>query len=729
MKNILDSIANKTPNSLKGLTTKHGRAVASVLVFAFIGSIVIAFSRAAVPTSTIEPEASSATLAGCVSKTTDATASEGGAVKFGCSGSGVLGLDNSGKTIPPHDYPEPPAGTAIYISPAGPDKNSNSVDGNDANDGSTVNNPVKTINRAIALVKSTNKKTIVMRGGEYRDWHSTSDGKFIQYETASFILQAYKQESPWFNGADIVSDWNSAGNNVWSHENWNTPDFCSPGRYYTPIEGNKPPFYPTWDPDVTVRSACGYADSLRNNTKVAGDPQSVFINDIKLTQVSSLSQVTANSFFYDWYTKKMYIGQNPSGKKVELAKRTQAFMLNKGLDGGQYAFKGIGFKRYASGGGDGSPDNFTIMNTVFLNEPQKPMIIENSVFVDNSGAGLGFSRPKDSKVTNSVFAYNGYAGLQGNGSRSAGNGARDDFTIETNVFNANNDQHFDVKCSQACGAANIKLNNMVGTIVKNNIAENAQSGAYGIWCDINCSEVNIVNNISKNNAKVGIFYEISRNGVIASNLAIDNGEDGIGVTSSNTKVYNNTVVFDRAKSSLARGIHIFDDSRASVCWYNNPGIGPDTRDVELANNVVYARSGGELSASIDNREAGGDTCPPSTTTNTKTSQFYNVFDYNAYHRTASDAAFYAWRYDNGTIDYGIRSTSAFTNATGWDSHSIDESGSTDTFFVDKANGDYSLKTNSQPYINKGKPIPSDVAAKLGIPANSVLPRGAISWPQ
>lgn len=712
MKNTPDVIVTKIRNSLKRPTTKRGRVLVSVIAFAFIGTIVIAFSKAAVPTATIEPEAGSATLAGCVAKTIDATASEGGAVKFGCSGSGVLGLDNSGKTIPQTNYAIP-AG-AIYISPAGSDKNSNSVDGNDSNNGLTIDKPVKTINTAITKVPSGG--TIVMRGGEYRDWHNS--GSNIIFEGKSFNLQAYPSESPWFNGADVVSTgWASAGTNIWSRT-WETPDFCGPGQYYLPVEGGKTPFAPNL---TSFATSCVYGDSVKDSTTVAGDPQNVIINGKKLAQVPSKAQVNANTFFYDWNARKMYIGQNPTSNTVELAKRTQAFMLNKG----DYAIKGIGFKNYASGGSGGG--NWTINSTVFINEP-KSSVIENSVFVDNSYAGLGYSRPKDGKssITNSVFAYNGYAGLHANGSRSAG--GRDDFTIEGNVFNTNNDQSFDIKCSGACGAANVKFNNMIGFTAKNNIVENAKAGGYGLWCDINCNDGVMVNNRVINNAKVGIFYEISQGGIIASNLVVDNGQDGIGVTAANTKVYNNTVVFDRGSDPQARGINIFDDNRASICW-GDPGIGPDTKDVELANNVVYAKNGGELSASIDSREVGGRDCPPNTTTNTKASEFYNVFDYNAYHRNASNAAFYVWRYDNGNIDFGIRSTAAFTNATGWDSHSIDESGSTDTFFKDQANGDYTLKTNSQPYTNKGKAIPADVAAKLGIPANSVLPRGAISWPQ
>ena len=695
------------------LKSTRSRIITSMITFIFIGTLLLAFSRAATPTASIEAENQNATLS-CASRiSSDTTASSGGAVKFGCAG-GVLSLDNSGKTIPQTNYPIP-AG-AIYISPAGTDKNSNSVDGNDANDGSTIDKPVKTINRAIALV-STTRTTIVMRGGEYRDWNSS--GNNIQYQSKSFILQAYPTESPWFNGSDVVTGWTSMGSSVWSRD-WDTPDFCGVGQYYLPVEGSKPPFSPNL---TSFQTPCAYGDSVKDSTTVAGDPQNVFIDDVKLAQVPSLAQITSSSFYYDWANKKMYIAQDPTNKKVELSKRTQALMLNQG----DYAIKGIGFKRYASGGFGGPGGNWTIGNTVFLNSPRSSTV-ENSVFTDNAYIGLGYSQPKNnaSKITNSVFANNGYAGVHANGSRSSG--GRDDFSILGNVFNANNDQSFDIKCSGACGAANVKLNNMVGFTAKDNLVTNAVSGGYGFWCDINCSDGVIVSNLVKNNAKVGIFYEISKDGTIASNVVVDNGQAGIGVGSANTNVYNNTVIFDRARNPSSQGINIFDDERCAICW-NDPGIGPDTRNIELVNNVVIARSGGELMLSQDSREVTGPYATPSTTTNTRASQFYDKFGYNAYHRTSTGAGFYFWRYDSGVKAFDLKSTAAFTAATGWDTQSLDLTGSTIPYFMDLVNDDYRLKTDSQPYINKGAPIPEEVATKLGVPVNAVLPRGAIAWPQ
>lgn len=193
----------------------------SALLFAVIGAGLIISSFAATSFFSVEPELS--TISGCVRTASDNAASSGSFIEFG-QGVGCA-LDHSGKTIPINNYTVPP--NAIFMSSSGGDKTSNSPDGNDSNNGASASNPVKTISRAISLV--SNGGTIVMRGGEYRDWHANSTGSTIKFEGKSFNLQAYPGESPWFNGADVVADgWVNEGNNVWSR-NWETPDFCGPG--------------------------------------------------------------------------------------------------------------------------------------------------------------------------------------------------------------------------------------------------------------------------------------------------------------------------------------------------------------------------------------------------------------------------------------------------------------------------------------------------------------------
>lgn len=64
----------------------QSRVIASILAFIFIGTLLVAFSRAASPTASIEAENVNNTVAGCASRPSGVTNASGdGAVKFGCT--------------------------------------------------------------------------------------------------------------------------------------------------------------------------------------------------------------------------------------------------------------------------------------------------------------------------------------------------------------------------------------------------------------------------------------------------------------------------------------------------------------------------------------------------------------------------------------------------------------------------------------------------------------------
>lgn len=724
-----------------------------MIAFIFIGTLVIAFSRAATPTASIEAENPISSISCATRTSSDPTASASGAVKFGCAG-GVLSLDNSGKAIPRTNYPIPTG--AIYMSPTGTDKSSNSVDGNDANDGSTIDKPVRSIKRAVDLV-TTARTTIVMRGGEYRDWYPAAGASTLFYITGKNVtIQAYPQESPWFNGADVVADgWAQEANGLWSRS-WSTPDFCG-GKYYTPVAGydgivNKSPF--SWE--LKTNTDCVYGDAVRGwkrlnpdvyqtdptkitNKNVAGDPQMVFINDVEMEQKVSLGEVVvgSNSFYYDWSAKKIYIASSPTGKKVELTKRPQALFFNKE----SYELRGLGFKRYGS-----VSRTFPADTVVHVNEP-KYTLIENVVFAENAGGGLTFSRPgANTAIKSSVFANNGNTPLSANGSSRTYTSTtdtvnRNDFVIEGNVFNSNVNKGFDVFCDASCGTANTKLAQMVGYTVKNNIFENAKASASGFWCDMDCSDGKIVNNIVRNNGGIGIFDEVSNNTIIASNLVVGNRAAQISVYSSNAKIYNNTVVMNDCGNCPVEGIKVFDDDRSLPVSGTKNGVsvtiplgtswpwsyridqsaasfGPNTTNTQLANNVVV----GPIPSKVRMLNLSSNLISPNNTVD----KYFSVFNYNAYYH-ASNQTVYRW----GTTD-GITSVATYLNIANkggdWERNTIDVNDGSDPF-MSKTGGDFRLKTDSQAYINKGTPIPSEVAKLIGVPDNAVLPRGAINWPR
>ncbi len=604
----------------------------------------------------------------------------------------ATGLDSSGKTIPANNYPVP-AG-AIFMSPTG----------NDANAG-TQSAPVKTLNRAVALVPAAGG-TIVLRGGVYRDRYSNADGT-VRHINKSVTLQAYPGEKPWFDGTDLITTgWAPAGS-VWVRD-WSTPQFCG-GTYDVPVNGLSPV-----SPQLTQNSPCSYADSIADPAHpVAGDPQLAFINDEQLTQKGTLAEVTAGSksFYYDWYAKKIYVSENPSTNPIALATRADLLVF-----GGAYDFgvKGVGFRRFASSILGASVIFAGLGGASTLNAGS--LTVENSVFTENAGVALSISGPKTSTaVTRSVFAFNHYTPLQGNGFANSNPGVPNAMLIEDNVFNGNNAGQADTKCTASCGAAAVKLCHMTGFVTRRNVFENTLGKAPGFWCDMDCSKGVIVGNISRNNGGHGLFYEISNTGIIANNLVYNNQGSGITVCAANTKVYNNTVV--NTPGPNVQAIWLWDDKRVApdkgATWpYVNPRVdlGPNTNNVEFANNLIVAQQ--PTGARLMNFADGSNVAP-----NTQSNEYFSVLDNNIYY-TLTNQNLYMW----GDTD-AIKTTSALRTVSGqnWENNTVQVVGTGDPF-VSRAGLDFTLRTDSQAYLLPGRALPADVAAATGL--TGAVHRGA-----
>lgn len=617
-------------------------------------------------------------------------------------------LDPSGATIPSTNYPIPSGAT--FMSP----------NGNDSNSGKTVNSPVQTINRAVSLTPEGG--TIVMRGGDYRDWHSNSSKSDISIVNKGLTIQAYPGESPWFNGADIVnSGWTTNGQNGFVHD-WSTPSFCG-GKYY---DYSRPPYTPqgvdpqtrkVLDTSVTM-TTCMYEDAANDPSyPMAGDPQQAFIDGVAQQEVSSLSQLKPGTFFYDWYARKLHLGTNPTGKNVELSARPMAFVLS-GSPTAEHIIKGIGFRRYATNGGEGTLTGGAVYFA-------RKSSIENSVFAQNATGGLVFSNPiPGTAVKNSVIAFNGGTGMGANGA-SRKPGVRNDFVVEGNIFNNNNAENGGLWCNRACGPANIKMAHMVGFVFRNNIIENTLNRAPGVWCDLDCSEGHYVNNLVRNNDGPGIFHEVSNTAIIAGNVIVNNGGAGILLAAANSKIYNNTIVTKHvAVGSRVEAIRIYDDSRTppspDAVWpWHSPDVGPNTSNNELANNLIV----GPTVAKGPRMIFAGDS--RSEPTNTRSTQYFSLFDYNAFY-TLENQNLYMYK----TTD-SLKSPTELQNldpsSTNFERHAITQTvtATSGSPFVDVLNGDYRLKNDTAAATNKGRPIPSDVAEAMHIAPGSVIARGAV----
>ena len=62
-----------------------------------------------------------------------------------------------------------------------------------------------------------------------------------------------------------------------------------------------------------------------SSTQAPGHPDTVFVDNVPLKAVDSLSKVVSGTFYFDYAADKIYIGDNPTGHTVEAGKLTDAF--------------------------------------------------------------------------------------------------------------------------------------------------------------------------------------------------------------------------------------------------------------------------------------------------------------------------------------------------------------------------------------------------------------------
>lgn len=463
-------------------------------------------------------------------------------------------------------------------------------------------------------------------------------------------LQAYPREKAWLKGSAVVSGWVSDGGK-WRKDNWKYGFPRNMGKEYID------PKYP-----------------------LAGNRDMVFVNGQALKQVGDRAKVGPGTFYVDYRGNKLYIGSNPRGKTVE------ATVLDTGLSIWKHSSKtagtvirGLGFAHYADRG-------------LILGAPN--VTLENNTFAWNGVYGVTTYQNPNSIMRGNTFSYNGRIGL--------GASYADRLLLENNTISHNNVERFAIKWA----AGGTKITRSDGIIVRNNIVENNLS--TGLWLDLAVTNAKVVHNIARNNDIIGIFFEISRGAIIASNVSHNNGIGIMVSNASNAKVYNNTLANNN------RNLWVKETGRVPDQKLRAQGIDGKTRDNVIKNNILSNTNGGPF------LEA--ENCA----TKQRSKIMISAADSNAYYRKSSRSpkTVASWSLGPSNCRAKYSSIAAFKSATGFEKRALwIDNTATNPFFVNAERGDYRLKSGS-PAINHGEPLPKDVAAAIGVRAGARLNLGA-----
>lgn len=489
---------------------------------------------------------------------------------------------------------------------------------------------------AYAVEKAPNNSTIVLRGGTYREYVYVGFNRKL-------TIQAYPGEAVWFDGSAPVTGWSKSGS-TWIVNGWTN----------------------FFDRRISFNANADETSRFVDKNPYAGYPDQIWINDSPLRQVGSTSEVTTGTFFVDEKAKRLVIGSDPSGKRVEASTLAQAFKVQ----GKGTTLRGFGVQRYAT--------TLNMMGTVTAEVDG--ITLENLVVRDNATVGV-FTWNHDQTFNKLTITGNGMLGFGANGTRN--------LRVTNSVISNNNTQQF----KPAPVSGGMKVSRVKSAVVADNIV--ADNDSAGIWFDVSSHDVRITGNRVTGSSTTGVQIEISEKAIVANNYIAGN-ETGLNINNSgNVKVWNNTIDGKKRAISVAHDKRRQEDPAlaSTIPW--------TLRNNSFNNNVISYGSGASC---------------PILTQDYQTKMFGNDFgltmNNNVYHRQSASAPsnFACWA--NGTA--GTRSFKTledFSAFTGNDKNSALWMGEAVT------NGDLSVKSNvlSSPRAALAG-LPADVATAIGAKA-------------
>ncbi len=246
-----------------------------------------------------------------------------------------------------------------------------------------------------------------------------------------------------------------------------------------------------WILNIPLQSSRKHGECLPS-APICNQPEALFIDDRPLTRLPSKSGLASGKFFIDYAGGKIYLGDDPANRKVELTVAAFAFESMAA----DVLISNITVEKFASAAQKGA----------IHSREGTGWTIEKCEARLNSGAGLSVGT--GSLVQNCDIHHNGQIGIEGNG-----NGIR----VENSRIWSNNIYGFDA--TWEAGGVKIALSDGV-TFRGNHVYDN---DGPGLWCDIDCRNVLYEGNLVENNQDVGIFHEISFKAVIRNNVLRRNG--------------------------------------------------------------------------------------------------------------------------------------------------------------------------------------------------------------
>jgi hypothetical protein len=332
-------------------------------------------------------------------------------------------------------------------------------------------------------------------------------------------------------------------------------------------------------------------------------PEDLFFDSSPLVAVGTLASVGPGTWYFDYPDQKIYFADDPTGHTVETSVARSAFSGSAT----NVTIMGFTIEKYAI------PGQFGAVGDQY---PGPNWIVSNNEVRWNHGAGINLG--SGSSAINNYVHHNGQKGVTADGQN---------VLVQGNEISFNNWAGFD-PAWEAGGSKFAQMNFLTvrGNFVHDNVGP-------GIWCDVDCINVLIENNVVVNNtAGAGIQYEISFAATIRNNQVRGNyvgtsgwlwGSQILIQNSRDVAVYGNKV---ESSVTSGNGIGIIQQDRGSGPY--GPRI--SANDYIHHNTITHRGTPG----------ADGEVADFNSDAMVNTQN--NVFDYNSYHVTDLNAWHWYW---------------------------------------------------------------------------------------
>lgn len=389
----------------------------------------------------------------------------------------------------------------------------------------------------------------------------------------------------------------------------------------------------TWYVAGKLPAAYSKTGACENNTtNPCQIAEQVFQDDVRLVRVMSLSAVKAGTFYQDFAANRVYVGSNPAGHVLAMAKTRTALASSAGY----VTIKNLVFEKFAS---------LAQRGAVLANGPS--WTITGNTMRNNHGVGLLLSLSNSTVVKGNSFVNNGQLGL--------GVGSSQGVVISGNTITGNNRDGF--------WMADWESGGMKGTASSATVSGNVVRGNYGVglWFDVDSKTVTIDGNTVSGNIADGIRVEISYNVIVRNNVVTGNGNSFGSIRGGGTSLFACAGITVNTVS----GIQIYGNTVSG----NINGIGLQKRDRgsgihglrDLVNAVVH-----DNNVTMTSGSAVGQGTSGLVVLGTDTSAFTskgNKFTHNTYTLDSTSARRFAWMKAYSTLSvwksYGNDTTGVF----------------------------------------------------------------------